>query len=96
MLIKAGVDISRLNRETRRSLPWAEHIYAQYNERFVITSTYEGNHGAGSLHYSDDAYDLERPAMNGKRIYLAIKDTFPESFDIVLEDDHIHIEYDPK
>jgi len=96
MLIKAGVDISRLNREIRRSLPWAESVYDQYSKRFVITSTYEGNHGAGSLHYGNDAYDLELPVKNGKRIYQGIKDTFPESFDVVLESDHIHVEYDPK
>ena len=96
MLIKAGVDISRLNREIRRSLPWAEGVYDQFNKRFVITSTFEGNHGAGSLHYSNDAYDTELPVLDGKRIYQGMKDTFPESFDIVLETDHIHVEYDPK
>ena len=96
MLIKAGVDISRLNREIRRSLPWAESVYQRYNENFIVTSTYEGNHGSGSLHYSNDAYDIALPTIIAKRIYQGIKDTFPESFDVVLEADHIHVEYDPK
>jgi len=96
MLIKAGVEISRLNREIRRSLPGVEAIYDQYQEEFVITSTFEGNHGAGSLHYSNDAYDVGLPIMNRVEIYMAIKETLGKSYDVVLEGDHIHIEYDPK
>uniref|UniRef100_A0A6M3MEL8 Peptidase n=1 Tax=viral metagenome TaxID=1070528 RepID=A0A6M3MEL8_9ZZZZ len=96
MLIKAGVDISRLNREIRRSLPWAESVYNQYQKRFVVTSTYEGNHGAGSLHYANEAYDLELPVIGGNKIYQGMKNTFPDTFDIVLERDHIHVEHDPK
>ena len=96
MLIKAGVDISRLNREIRRSLPKVEAVYNQYLEEFVITSTFEGNHGAGSLHYADDAYDVGLPEENPEEIYLAIKEDLGASFDVVLERDHIHLEYDPK
>ena len=96
MLIKAGVDISRLNREIRRSLPKVEAVYNQYLEEFVITSTFEGTHGAGSLHYSNDAYDVGLPEENPEEIYLAIKEDLGASFDVVLERDHIHLEYDPK
>ena len=96
MLIKAGVDISRLNREIRRSLPRVEAVYKQYLEDFVITSTFEGNHGAGSLHYSNDAYDGAHPKRNVTKIYLAIQQDLGANYDVVLEGDHIHIEYDPK
>uniref|UniRef100_A0A6H1ZQA2 Peptidase n=1 Tax=viral metagenome TaxID=1070528 RepID=A0A6H1ZQA2_9ZZZZ len=96
MLIKAGVDISRLNREIRRSLPRVEAIYDEYLEDFVITSTFEGNHGAGSLHYSNDAYDVRSPNENGVEIYMAIKENLGDSYDVASEGDHIHIEYDPK
>ena len=47
MLIKAGVNISRLKREIRRALPRIEDVYESYGYELVITSTYEGNHGAG-------------------------------------------------
>jgi len=96
MLLKAGVDISRLNREIRRSLPRVEAVYAQYIETFVIASTFEGNHGSGSLHYSNDAYDVRLPTDDRNEIYLAIKETLGNSYDVVLEGDHIHVEYDPK
>jgi len=96
MLIKAGVDISRLNREIRRSLPRVEAVYDEYLEEFVITSTFEGTHGAGSLHYSNDAYDVRLPRENVKEIFNAVKEGLGSSYDVIWEGDHIHIEYDPK
>lgn len=96
MLIKAGVDISRLKREIRRSLPKVEAIYNEFLDELIITSTYEGNHGAGSLHYADDAYDSGLPKGNAQAIYREIKEDLGHSYDVVLEGDHIHVEYDPK
>jgi len=96
MLLKAGVDISRLNREIRRALPKIENVYKPYGYELIITSTYEGNHGAGSLHYGNDAVDVGLAPANSRRIYLVIKEALGGSFDVVLEGDHIHIEYDPK
>jgi len=47
MLIKAGVDISRLNREVRRTMTpmnaWVESV----GEEMVIISTYEGESSGG-------------------------------------------------
>jgi len=96
MLIKAGVDISRLNREIRRSLSRVEAVYNEHIEEFVITSTFEGNHGAGSLHYSNDAYDVRLPFNEIQEVFNVIKETLGNPYDVVFERDHIHIEYDPK
>jgi len=96
MLLKAGVDISRLKREARRSLPIVAAVFAAFDEELVITSTYEGNHGEGSLHYSDDAYDVREPKVSLGIIVVQLKDRLGTAFDVVLEEDHIHIEYDPK
>jgi len=44
MLIKAGVDISKLKRPMRRALnKIARTLAAVVNEELIITSTYEGN-----------------------------------------------------
>ena len=95
MLVKLGVDISRLKRETRRVLPIVEYIYWKYaKEEAVITSTYEGNHGPGSLHYANQAVDFRL-----SKIPIAteiFKKDLGAGFDIVLEKDHLHIEFDPK
>ena len=96
MLIKAGVDISRLRPEIRKKLSKiASIMWAMESEELVVTSTYEGTHSEGSLHYANLAVDIRR---NKKRMfaYNEIKKFLGIDYDVVLEADHIHIEYDPK
>lgn len=96
LLIKAGVDISRLERNTRRALQKVYNVYNNHNLELVITSTYEGNHGAGSLHYGNQAFDFNRPPVNKLLIYKEIKEILGSDFDFVREVDHWHLEYDPE
>ena len=96
MLIKAGVDISRLNRETRRSLAKAAKVLKKYEEELVITSTYEGSHGESSLHYCNDAYDIRKPRDYAPDVAEEIREELGPFFDVVLEGDHVHIEFDPQ
>lgn len=97
MLIKAGVDISRLNKYARKALLAIAIVYGEIEEEIVITSTYEGNHMPSSLHYHNDAFDIRLP---GKADSVKTRDTIKfrlgKDFDVVLKPDHIHIEYDPK
>ena len=96
MLIKAGVDISRLERMTRSGLRIVAGILAGYGEELVITSTYEGSHGAGSLHYANQAFDIRMPDKETTALSLELMTVLGSDFDVVIERDHIHIEYDPK
>ena len=95
MLLKAGVDISRLNREIRRALPGIARVYDSYGYELTITSTFDGNHGEGSLHYHHDAIDTVKTPEFLPNIHHDIKIGLGSDFDVVLESDHIHIEYDP-
>lgn len=97
MLIKFGVDISRLNREIRRTLKTVESIYQTLAEQeCVITSTYDGNHVQSSLHYANQAYDIRLPNKNREEIFQAIANSLGKDYDCINHVDHIHIEYDPK
>ena len=96
MLIKAGVDISRLKPEIRKRLKRIACIIWACNEgEMVITSTYEGTHSEGSLHYAHLAIDIRK---NLSRIlsFEKIKEELSPDYDVILKSDHIHIEYDPK
>ena len=95
MLIKAGVDISRLNRAIRRALTIVHNLFDDPRHDFVITSTYDGNHGAGSLHYSNDAFDFRYSPDYDAFTYESLSQALGNDFDVVFEADHIHIEYDP-
>lgn len=96
MLIKVGVDISRLNREIRRGLGIVDVIFTKNNEEIIISSTYEGNHGAGSLHYGDDAFDHRLPLKFRGLTIGREKLALGADYDVVEKPDHVHIEYDPK
>jgi len=97
MLLKLGVSIERLKRPIRRSLTVIDNIFKKYDGiEAVITSTYEGTHMPSSLHYDDNAIDLRKSPVNSMNIVEALKKALGISYQIVLESDHIHLEYDPK
>jgi len=96
MLIKAGVDISRLRPEIRKKLnEIARRVWSIEEEELIITSTYEGSHSEGSLHYADLAVDI-RQHKHGTLVRQELRYNLGDDYDIVLEAEHIHIEYDPK
>ena len=95
MLLKPGVDISRLNREMRRFLAKADAVYIVYGEVFVINSTYGGIHSPSSLHYANDAIDIDPPKKYKQEIFSDLRNLDPAKYDVVDEGDHTHVEYDP-
>ncbi|RLC84240.1 MAG: hypothetical protein DRI93_03245 [Aquificota bacterium] len=97
MLLKLGVDISRLRRPIRRALNRIDRVFRDHGLEAVITSTYEGNHSPSSLHYANLAVDIRLPKkLSPAEITQELRDALGSDYDVVLERDHIHIEYDPK
>ncbi|KKL60573.1 hypothetical protein LCGC14_2203930, partial [marine sediment metagenome] len=96
MLLKPGVDISRLRPEIRKRLSVIENAVKECEaNNLIITSTYEGTHSAGSLHYANLAIDI-RCIGNGDNLLKLLKRDLGPDYDVVNERGHIHIEYDPK
>lgn len=95
MLIKAGVDISRLSRDTRRVLAICDKVFARFHQELIVTSTYEGTHSAGSLHYAHQALDIRFPVIKSREVIESLRDNLGTDCDVVIEETHIHIEYDP-
>ena len=96
MLIKAGVDISRLRPEIRKRLnEIARRVWSIEQEELIITSTYDGNHSEGSLHYANLAVDI-RSGKHGQEMRDELSNKLGMDYDVVLGTAHIHIEYDPK
>lgn len=67
----------------------------EYNP--TITSGVDGNHKIGSKHYSGDALDWRTFDYPGSvPVWVKrIQQKLGGDFDVVIESDHIHIEYDP-
>jgi len=96
MLIKAGVDISMLSRNARRAMQLCGDFLANRGEEIIITSTFEGNHGAGSLHYANDAFDFRFLAVAKSAFMDELRGLLGIDYDVVSYKRHIHVEYDPK
>ena len=100
MLYKLGVDISRLLPPIRKKLSIIDKIFRGHTRReAVITSTYEGNHSPGSLHYANLAVDIRSRDVDYSMVERIVKElryNLGPDYDVVIKPTHIHIEYDPK
>lgn len=99
MIFKTNVPQDTLRIELRRLLPVIDFINRTVAGReVIITSTTDGNHMKGSLHYQGLAVDIRTRDLSGltKSILgLQLKLALNLLCDVVVESDHIHIEYQP-
>jgi hypothetical protein len=64
-----------------------------------VTSANDSVHMRGSRHYTDEALDLRIHGLTKIQVAewaAAIKTRLGLKYDVVVEKDHIHVEYDPK
>lgn len=66
----------------------------------IVTSGTDGHHKIDSKHYTGDALDFRIRHVDQyqlRAIMIDIDIALPgKIFDVVLESDHIHVEYDPE
>ena len=100
ILTKQGVTLTPLKGEMYAGLLATRNVFERHGETLVVTSTTDGQHKKGSLHYIGLAADIRTRALcslsprelHGELVeHLARLD---ERFQVVLETTHIHIEYD--
>lgn len=95
---KRGVDIRGLQPEMALGAVVAYTVLAKYGP-VVITSVKDGAHKQNSLHYQGKAIDLRTWHMREDHKTEALsdlRDQLGPQFDVVLESDHLHVEFDPK
>ncbi len=99
LAIKMGVALQGLHPEMLVALQVAEGVYAEYGTQCVVTGAKDGKHGRGSLHYKGYAVDLRTrtvPEVMREAVAGVLRERLGAEFDVVLESDHIHVEFDPK
>lgn len=95
MKIKPGVDLRGLQPQMVIAVQVAQWVYGA--QELTITSGSEGEHMAGSLHYKGLAVDIRLPAPDKIAVViLGLRGSLGKQYDVVLENDHIHIEFDPR
>lgn len=99
MQFKDGVDLA-LAPKMARALPAIDRAFeATVGHECTITSAHDGVHSAHSLHYAGLAVDVRTRDLTKEQIETlakALRETLGKDFDVVVETDHIHIEYDPE
>lgn len=94
------VKIQGIRPEFLFALLVANEVYTSCGYSMVITSLDDGKHSDASLHYSGCGGDLRIRNIGNKDhillIHAEIKRRLNKDFDVVLEHNHIHIEYQPK
>lgn len=104
-MIKLGVDLRGLTPQMAVAHTIACWVYFKCTgnpSACVITSARDGTHGPNSLHSRNgqcNALDLRTNTLTAEQLPHVVKDltrALGEQFDVVLESDHIHIEWDPK
>ena len=101
-MIKLGVDLRGLQPQMAIAYTIACQVYAKVTGNpyaCVITSGSDGKHGPNSLHYKGKALDLRINTIPQEllpTVHKELKWALGPQFDLVLEPDHFHVEFDPK
>ena len=97
--IKPGVDISGIQPEMALALPIIATVYAEFGVECVITSSKDGKHGRNSLHYVGFALDFRTRDLSHDdqlKLQKILCERLQVQFDVVLEKDHLHVEFQPE
>jgi len=97
--IKKGVSIAGIRPEMVVAIFVVEGILASGGYETVITAALDSKHGRGSLHFVGLALDFRTRHIEDDLLPVItdeIKQALGESYDVVLEHNHWHVECQPK
>lgn len=100
--LKLGVDIRGIAPECVLGILVAAQVYEERGVPFVVTSVKDSKHMAKSLHYQGKAFDCRLPSRytraqeTDRLIHADLKEALGPQWDVILESDHLHLEFDPK
>ena len=99
--LKESVDLAGVQPEIVHAIHVANDVYNLHGADCTVTSVRDSVHRRGSLHYVGLACDLRiAPFMENASKLLEVVETIRtalgKQYDVVLESDHIHVEFQPK
>lgn len=97
MKIKEGAKLDGVEWQMFKAAIISDAVYHKFGAELVITAGTDGKHMDGSLHYKGRALDFRTWNLNGreKEVVEDLKKELGSDYDVVLEGDHIHCEFDP-
>lgn len=98
--LKEGVVLWEMHPKVVEAIEKADRIFVRLAGRpATITSARDGLHSDSSHHYAGRAIDLRSRDLDeatANRILRELRTDIGPDFDILLESNHYHVEYDPK
>ena len=100
LVLKQGVELAGLSPQICMAA-FIVHLLAlghSNDGKVVITSGSDSHHSSKSKHYRGDALDFRTRNLEGNLEALReeISTALGRDFDVLLERDHLHVEYDPR
>ena len=99
LLLKPGVRVAGIRPEVLLAIVAAERVFEDAGADLVLTACVDGKHSVGSLHYAGQAVDIrtrDLPPESRQKLVARIRECMGEDYDVILESDHIHLEFQPK
>ena len=99
MKLKDDVSTRGARPEILFAIALAAEVFMRAGSEMMITSIADGQHAYRSRHYDGAAFDFRIYHLSRQKIETIIseiKDGLNQDYDVVLEKDHGHVEYDPK
>ena len=99
IIIKSGVRIHGIRPEICLAIFISDGFFSRFKRDTVVTSVIDGKHSWGSLHYVGAAVDLRISHLTKQALSQVrgeVSAMLGQDYVVVLEKDHLHIEYQPK
>lgn len=93
------IDLAPMCAQMNTALNVLNEILSGYSKDCTITCGAEGKHSRTSLHAAGRALDIrsrDLAPLQQQQVKRAFNGALNNDFDIVIEKDHFHIEYQPK
>ena len=100
--IKPGVKLIGVQPQALLTAPIVDGVLSRFDANAVITSGVEGVHKRASAHVTGRALDYRRWEIKIEDIQSAVAQIRAAlggdegEYDVILEETHIHVEWDPK
>jgi len=96
--LKHGVSVAGVRPEIVLAMQITASVLQEMGEKLVVTSCLEGRHERNSLHYAGLAFDLRTRTLkvDPSEVTGRLREALGPEYDVVLEPDHIHVEFQPE
>lgn len=93
-----SINPSNLSPQCLLAIIVVDQVLESYDADLVITSLNDAKHSQTSLHYRGDAFDVRvwEVPHQVEDVAQDIRDALNKHWDVVVESDHIHVEYQPR